>query len=902
MNGSSAKLLNRLISMLVSAFLLAGLAPAGVFAAGTQDTASVGAKLWAAVASADPAPYTKSGRFQFAESVLYSSQSTDEYYFSEEWFRQSSYNENLKLAKLSMQTTLASVSYFDPAEDRSETDPSNNAYNLKNLLSDIGFRDIQTNAYYSVEEREKSMAACAGHMNVISGNKTYTLIALVPRSDNYKQEWAGNFIFGKGDVHAGFKAARDEMLRFLKKYIADNNISGALKIWIPGHSRGGAVANMTGGFLAGGGAAYLGEKVSITPQDIYCYCFAAPLPVRTGASKAEELSVEGCRGDSRYADDTEGKAYEYNGGGTLDPKASVYSGIWVYSQNEDLVTKVPPAKWGLGCYGRVQTASGNVKWNEMTEVVKRISPSLYSSFTNGVDPSGFRCKTFDPVSLSMVEDKSRLDMTMAEFLDERAAALAYAIPDNEIYVDEGYQDALSAAAGIYGMLASRLLGGSDRVQSLDTSALIKPVALTYLAYAAERISSEYAEKGKTLTETEAIGIWIAGFANYISGLEIPEDPNADYVVYALAEFIAQNPDSETANRVAAKFSGGMSNKTRAKLNAFVPSEDIGKVSDEELLKAFLIACARGAADDTVASWINKGLYADAKECRKELYGELSNLMSQYPQLAAAIDNGNGSLTDVAAASIDILTAGSGGDGNASAAETRLGDAADTGLKEAVSDYLYKGAEAAGEDFGSSYPDYYSDVTGHIETVMDKMALVRRTLAYFLFYTQGGDCVSSALGNACTFVSNSSFLIPEHYGEGYTAWMTVRADAAAAAAAETIASGGTSSKAEKAAASSVTVKKEQKLTIKVRKKTVKRSALKKKKKKVSAIRVSGAKTKLTYKKKSGSSRLKVNSKTGRIIVKKGTKKGWYKIKVTVSAAASTAYNAASKTVTVRVRVK
>lgn len=60
--------------------------------------------------------------------------------------------------------------------------------------------------------------------------------------------------------------------------------------------------------------------------------------------------------------------------------------------------------------------------------------------------------------------------------------------------------------------------------------------------------------------------------------------------------------------------------------------------------------------------------------------------------------------------------------------------------------------------------------------------------------------------------------------------------------------------------------------------------------------------LTYKKLSGSSAITVNSKTGKVTVKKGIKKGTYKVKIKVSAAAKGTYKAGTKTVTVTVKVK
>ncbi len=89
------------------------------------------------------------------------------------------------------------------------------------------------------------------------------------------------------------------------------------------------------------------------------------------------------------------------------------------------------------------------------------------------------------------------------------------------------------------------------------------------------------------------------------------------------------------------------------------------------------------------------------------------------------------------------------------------------------------------------------------------------------------------------------------------------------------------------------------------KTVKKAKVKKKAQTVSgAIKVSGAQGKVSFAKASGSGKLKVNASNGKITVKKKTKKGTYSIKVRVNVAASAdgQFNAFSKTVTVKVKVK
>ena len=69
-----------------------------------------------------------------------------------------------------------------------------------------------------------------------------------------------------------------------------------------------------------------------------------------------------------------------------------------------------------------------------------------------------------------------------------------------------------------------------------------------------------------------------------------------------------------------------------------------------------------------------------------------------------------------------------------------------------------------------------------------------------------------------------------------------------------------------------------------------------------VTVSKAQGTVTYKKTSGNSNITIDSKTGKLTVKKGTKKGTYTIKVQVKAAGNTNYNAKTTTVSFKVIVK
>lgn len=81
------------------------------------------------------------------------------------------------------------------------------------------------------------------------------------------------------------------------------------------------------------------------------------------------------------------------------------------------------------------------------------------------------------------------------------------------------------------------------------------------------------------------------------------------------------------------------------------------------------------------------------------------------------------------------------------------------------------------------------------------------------------------------------------------------------------------------------------------KKLKKSAIK-----VNPITVKTPRGTVTYKKLSGSSKLTVMKASGKVKVKKGTKKGIYKIRVKVSAAGNSAYKSKNKTVTVKVKVR
>ena len=86
------------------------------------------------------------------------------------------------------------------------------------------------------------------------------------------------------------------------------------------------------------------------------------------------------------------------------------------------------------------------------------------------------------------------------------------------------------------------------------------------------------------------------------------------------------------------------------------------------------------------------------------------------------------------------------------------------------------------------------------------------------------------------------------------------------------------------------------------KTIKYKNVKKKKQNVSAITVYNPQGIVRYYKKSGNKNFSINQNTGKITVKKKTKKGTYKIKVKVNVNGNSNYNGLSKTVTLKIKIK
>lgn len=85
-------------------------------------------------------------------------------------------------------------------------------------------------------------------------------------------------------------------------------------------------------------------------------------------------------------------------------------------------------------------------------------------------------------------------------------------------------------------------------------------------------------------------------------------------------------------------------------------------------------------------------------------------------------------------------------------------------------------------------------------------------------------------------------------------------------------------------------------------TVKYSVVKKKSVKIAPLKVKKAEGKVIFKKQKGNKKITVNKKTGKVTVKKGIKRGKFKVTVTATAKGTKNYKPGTVKKTFRITVK
>lgn len=360
---------------------------------------------------------------------------TEVYTYSDAYFRGKSDDYQPRLATASAYLAMASASSSRVDETHGPD------RDIRAFLEDIGFTNIETNADYAVTPTTETVAAAVASKQIRDADgKPCTLLAIAPRSSGYGAEWASNFVLGTEGDAAGFAAGKDKVLALLGEYAQKYKLSGNLKVWIAGYSRGGAIANLTAAALIDDPAAVFGTGVNLPPDQIFTYTFEAPLA-----------------GDPAKS--------------TRDPK---YIRIFNIISRNDLVPRVAPGGYGFDRYGTDHIVEEYSDTTSMRDQLVEINWRLNYTYANlGTAPEDFH-KRMLGMALDgsagtypeIADDADHLPATQDEFLQMLVNSLVNAVPSRALYTKqvEPYLPEL------VGMFVPALLDGDDAGAAISANA------------------------------------------------------------------------------------------------------------------------------------------------------------------------------------------------------------------------------------------------------------------------------------------------------------------------------------------------------------------------------------------------------------------------------------------------
>lgn len=240
------------------------------------------------------------------------------YVYSDLYFKDSAIQYNSSLATMSLCLELSAFAN----KGSLGTDYRNQSKNVKKLLKDIGFKNIEVNSDFEKKPTLKTIGVATANKPIYIDGRKYTLIPIVVRGGGYEAEWASNMLMGSVGNHRGFDNAARVVKNFVDNYInTTEEIEKNIKFWIVGYSRGGAVAGLVGKLYndscnvydcAGVLDAY-NKNINISQDDIYTYTFEAPMG---------------------YSD-------------VISNKCGKYCNIHNIINDDDYVTKLALSEWGF---------------------------------------------------------------------------------------------------------------------------------------------------------------------------------------------------------------------------------------------------------------------------------------------------------------------------------------------------------------------------------------------------------------------------------------------------------------------------------------------------------------------------------------------------------------------------
>ena len=315
--------------------------------------------------------------------------------YSDDYFSGNGYDVTKDLSIISMNFTQATFAKQGVDDEEMSDDQSD-------FLAKCGFTGYDCNKWFKSASTYDSMAVGAAYKKLADGT---TLVAVGARGHNYFKEWAGDVRGGLEGNWEGFQIAADEILAFIKSYIADQGITGTIKLWMIGYSRSAIAANIAAGAIDNG---YNIGNVNLPLQNMYVYCYETP-----------------------------------NGVADTNCRDAKYNNIHNIINPADLVPHVPLKAWGFDRYGEdlyypaAHTDSNYESLrNDMLVELNKVplgQPYLIDTF---------QMLSLDPSKMALVGDDKVTQVEYYEMLEE---ALAKVIPDRETFYQ--YQDDLMELMG-----------------------------------------------------------------------------------------------------------------------------------------------------------------------------------------------------------------------------------------------------------------------------------------------------------------------------------------------------------------------------------------------------------------------------------------------------------------------
>ncbi len=251
---------------------------------------------------------------------------SDDLYYTDSYFKQSSKIYNPHLASLTMVMANSTGPAGDPKNMEDNEWFQNQSKRFSGFLGKLSFTDFDTNEDYKKPTTFSTIGVGAAKKEI--GNDT-TVVAVGVRSSGYFLEWANNMHLGDGSrsdfMHEGWYNAANKLLKFLDSYVTNHVTTSKVKVWLTGFSRGGATANVAAGLIDNKldkGEKLFSKDVKFTADDLYAYTFEAPQGANVNSKTIKK------------------------------PKDAIYNNIWNIVNPKDIVTKVAMSQYGFTRFGQ----------------------------------------------------------------------------------------------------------------------------------------------------------------------------------------------------------------------------------------------------------------------------------------------------------------------------------------------------------------------------------------------------------------------------------------------------------------------------------------------------------------------------------------------------------------------